>query len=86
MEIKILEETKNKLIIEIEGEDHTFCNAIKEELNNDKDVKLASYKIPHPLVGEVTMHIEAADPKKALIDAAKRLNKNVEKFGTLFKK
>lgn len=86
MEIKILEEEKNKLVLEIAGEDHTFCNSLKEELNQDKNIKLASYKIPHPLVGKVTMHIEGSDIKKSLIDAAKRLKKNAEKFESSFKK
>src|SRR3989344_1668234 len=36
MELKVLEHSKNKLKIEMKGEDHTFCNALKEELWIDK--------------------------------------------------
>lgn len=86
MEIKILEEEKSKLIIEIEGEDDTFCNTIKDELHKDKDVKIASYKIPHPLKKKVTMQVEGKDPKKSLVEAAKRVKKNADDFGKAFAK
>ena len=45
MEIKILEETKNKLRFHVEGEDNTFLNLLKEELWKDKAVKIAAYKL-----------------------------------------
>jgi DNA-directed RNA polymerase subunit L len=28
MEINVVESTKNKLVIELKGEDHTFCNIL----------------------------------------------------------
>ena len=34
MEIKILDDKKNKLVIEVKGADHTLCNALKTELFN----------------------------------------------------
>lgn len=83
MELNVVENKKGRLLIEIKGEDHTFCNAIKEELLNDKDVKVATYSISHPLTAFPVMIIEAVDPQKSLLDAAKRLNKNIEKLNTL---
>jgi DNA-directed RNA polymerase subunit L len=83
MELKVIEEGKNKLIVEIKGEDHTFCNALKAELWNDKHVKAAAYNIDHPLVGEPHLTVETdgkEDPKDALIAAAKRLKKEVAGF------
>jgi len=82
MEIKVLEESKNKMVVEIKGEDNTFCNALKNELWNDEDVKISGYRTEHPLVGSPKIIVETTkkEPRKALIEAAKRLQKNFEKF------
>lgn len=89
MEIKVLEGKKNRLVIEIKGEGHTFCNALKKELWNDSHVKIAAYKIEHPLVGIPKLIVETDGkemPKKALTEAAKRLGKLADKFKTTFLK
>lgn len=78
MKLKVLQDKKNKMIVEIEGETHTFCNALKKELWNDKHVKAAGYNIAHPFVGVPKLIVETDSgekPKKALIEAAKRLEK-----------
>ena len=66
MEIKIIEDSKKKLVIELVGQDHTLCNIIKEGLNKEKSVTIASYKIEHPLTSNPIMLIEADNPKKVL--------------------
>ncbi len=86
MEIKILEEDKEKLIVEIKGEGHGFVNALKKELNKDKDVKAAGYSINHPLVGVPKLIINGKDPKKKLKDAAKTVKKQADDFLKAFKK
>lgn len=75
MKLKVIEKSKNKLKLEITGEDHTFCNALRKELWNDKDVKVAGYNIEHPLVTNPVIIIETSgkDPKKAIEAALKRL-------------
>lgn len=83
MELKKLEEDKNKLVIQISGEDATFCNALKAELLNDENVKIASFTIEHPLTGIPKLMVITdgkKTPKQALEDAAKRLKKKTEKF------
>ena len=82
MEIKVLEEKKNKLVVEIEGETHTLCNALVKELWNDKHVKNTGYKIDHPLVGKPNLMVETdgADPRKTISAAVKRLVKASEDF------
>ncbi len=88
MEIKILEETKNKIQFKIEGEDHTILNLLKEELWKDKNVKIAAYRMDHPLVGipEMTVEVSSGNsPKKAISDAIKRLDKELSKFKESFK-
>ena len=69
--------------IQIEGQDHTFCNAIKEELYNDKHVDAASYMIEHPLKKIPKMVVEtdgSVAPRQAFIAAAQRLIKTSSKF------
>ena len=89
MELKILEQKKNKMILEVKGETHSFCNALKKELWNDKSVKAAGYNIEHPLVGIPKIVVEtdgSKDPKKALIDAAGRLAKSFDAMKSEFLK
>ena len=89
MELNILEETKHKLVFELKGENHTFCNALKQELWNDKHVKIAGYTIAHPLIGIPKFVVEtdgSRTHKKALADAAKRLKDVSDKFKAAFVK
>jgi DNA-directed RNA polymerase subunit L len=82
MEFTVIEETKTKLVFELKGETHTFCNALKEELRGLKGVELAAYKIDHPLVGIPKFQIETkgVEPRKALKNALKNLKKSAKDF------
>lgn len=83
MEIKILDDKKNKLIVEAKGIDHTLCNILKSELYNDKHVKIATYSIRHPQISAPQLIVETdggISPKNALINAIQRLHKSNEKF------
>jgi len=76
MEITIIEDKKTKLLFEIKGEDHTFCNVLREELWNDSSVKVAAYNILHPLISNPKFTVETdtkKSAKEALADAVKRL-------------
>ena len=88
MKINIVEKSKNKLIMEIKGENHTLCNALKEELYNDEDVKAAGYFIEHPEIGipKLVVETNGKDPVKAVSEAAKRLIKKNDKFLEVFSK
>ena len=86
MEIKVLLDKKNKFRIAVKGEDATLCNALKKELWNDKHIKVAGFHIKHPLIGVPRLIVETdgkEDPKKALIAAAKRLQKTNDAFKKL---
>ena len=83
MQVRILDDKKNRIIIEVKGTDHTLCNAIKSELYNDKHVKIATYSIRHPQIGIPQMIVETdgdESPRNALINAVQRLHKTNEKF------
>jgi DNA-directed RNA polymerase subunit L len=88
MELRVVEKSKKRLIFELIGADHTFCNALKRALWNDKSVKVSAYNIEHPLIGIPKFIIETDDkePEKALVDAVKKLQKKNEQFLELFKK
>jgi DNA-directed RNA polymerase subunit L len=81
MEIKVLEDKKNRLVFNIEG-DTTVANVLKKELWNDDHVKAAGFNIEHPLVNVPTFVLETdgADTRKTLSAAIKRINKQFEKI------
>ena len=88
MEIKILENDKNKLLFELKGTDHTFCNTLKKELLGVTGVELATYAIEHPQIGIPKILIEtkgATTPKKALEKAIDNLKKHNKEFLKAFK-
>lgn len=80
MDIRILEDKKSSLVFEIDGVSHGFLNALKEQLTRDKNVKLATYRNDHPLVGHPRMKIESDDPHAALKKAVKELRLEVTAF------
>lgn len=83
MEVKILDDKKNKLVVEVKGADHTLCNSLKSELLNDKHVKIATYSIRHPQISLPQIIVETdgnVSPKNAMINAVQRLHKINEKF------
>ena len=85
MKFNVLEESKTKLVFELEGETHTFCNLLKSEVAKVKGVTLATYRIDHPLVGVPKFLVETkgVEPRAALKDALKniqKLAKDLKKF------
>lgn len=88
MEANTIEEKKNKIIVELVGDTHTLPNVLKKELWSDKDVVVSGYNIEHPLVGKPHLVVQTKKkaPRTALIDAAKRVKKNIDKFKAAFSK
>ncbi len=82
MDVKILEEKKNRLVFNIEGDGATIANMLKKELWNDEHVKTSGFNVEHPLINVPTFIVETdgADPKKTVSAAIKRIAKTVEKF------
>lgn len=80
MELKVLEEKKNKIILEMEGTVNTICNLVRKELWSDKNLNLAGSNIPHPLTPKARLIVEGDNPKKLLANAAKRLKNQLEKL------
>ena len=78
MEISILEESKGKLEIEITGEDHTLCNALRDELCKH-NVENVAYNIEHPLISNPTMLVEGEG------DLRKKFTASTDSLRKLFK-
>ena len=86
MEIK--ESSKNKLILLIPEFDNSMLNVLKEELRNDSSVEISAFNIDHPLVGTPKLIVETnkGEPKKAIMEAIKRLHGKNKDFSAAFKK
>jgi len=88
MEINFLEKTKYRIMFEIKGVNHTFCNMLKEELWNNSDVKVCSYRTKHPLISVPTFIVETSknDAIKAVLSSIKKIESENSKFLTALKK
>lgn len=77
-----MEESKTKIVFTLQGETHTFCNALKYELQQVKGVTIATYKIDHPLVGipQFLVETKGIEPRKAMKEALKSLRKQAQDF------
>ena len=86
MEIKFLKEEKNRVEFEIIGEDHTLCNAIRDELWKQDGVEISAYNIKHPLISNPVMLVETSkgDPRKALQNAVSDLKKKIKELKSNF--
>jgi DNA-directed RNA polymerase subunit L len=81
MELKIIDDQKNKLVFEIKGESHTIANALRKELWNDSHVKVAGYSVEHPIldIPRFILETDGADPRKTIKAAINRLEKQLAK-------
>ena len=75
MEVKIVEIGDNFVKMIIKGEDHTYLNLLQHYLAEDKDVVIAKYNIPHPLVGEPELYVRTngANP----LEVIRRANEKI---------
>ena len=86
MEVKIIEDTKKKAVIELDNQ--TIAGLIERELWNDDHVKVSGMKVKHPLVGKPTLVIETdgkEEAKTAVKEAIKRAKKELDNFKKNFK-
>ena len=82
MELKIVEDSKTKLVFELKGLSHGFCTMLKDQLLQDDHVKVATYRVDHPLINIPKFFLEtdtASTPRKALQEAIKKLSAFSEK-------
>lgn len=88
MKLTILENKAQKLTFELQGADHTLCNALKDELKNNDAVTVSTYTISHPLVGKPKFFVETKKgekPVSAILKAVDDLKKKNNAFQKAFK-
>jgi DNA-directed RNA polymerase subunit L len=89
VEVKVLSKSKNELRLEIIGEDHTFCNLLQNVLLEDKNVELAGYDQPHPLIRSSIVYVRTkreVSPEKTLFNALANVQELNKEFNEKFAK
>jgi DNA-directed RNA polymerase subunit L len=89
VEVKVLSKSKNELRLEIIGEDHTFCNLLQNVLLEDKNVELAGYDQPHPLIRSSIVYVRTkreVSPEKTLLNALANVQELNKEFNEKFAK
>ena len=85
MKLKKLEKTKDKLVVEVDGEGHTLLNLLRE--NSWKTgATQASYMIEHPYLSTPKIIIHSKTPVKTLASAAQMVLDDGIAFQKEFKK
>lgn len=82
MIVKVLELESNKARLLIQGEGHTFMNALTDEILRDPSVDVAKYLIEFQF-SEPELLVTTKgkkDPMGVIRDACKRLSKNCDKL------
>lgn len=69
MKLKKLEKSKDKLALEVMGEDHTLLNLLRGNAWK-QNADQASYLIEHPYLSTPKIIIRSKNPQKTLVDAA----------------
>lgn len=85
MNLKKLEKTKEKLKVEVQGEDHTLLNLLRDNAWKT-GADQASYMIEHPYLSEPKIIIKGKHPAKTLADAAQQIATDAAAFQREFKK
>jgi DNA-directed RNA polymerase subunit L len=82
MIVKVLDLEKNKARLVLQGEGHTFMNALTDEILRDPTVDVASYIIEFQFSDpELLVTTKGKkDPIVVIRDACKRLSKNCDKL------
>lgn len=89
MQVNVLSKSKNELRLEIMGEDHTFCNLLQSLILEDKNVEIAGYDQPHPLIRTSIVYLRTkreASPEKILLNALSGIQELNKEFNEKFAK
>ena len=87
MELKKLEGSEKRLLIEFDGETVAFANMIKDKLWEDPSVKEAATIKEHPYLSKPKILVETSrgSPQTALEKAADKLMAETKEFRDKFK-
>lgn len=80
MQIKVLEDEKNKMRVQIN--DTTFVNMLNERLwienESTKSFDYSSFTIDHPYLSQPVLSVKASNPSKTITSAAESILKDIE--------
>jgi DNA-directed RNA polymerase subunit L len=85
--VRVVEKDANKLVLEIEGEDHTLGNLLEKTLLADERVDFASYENPHPLENKIILTVVTrggANPIDVIREALKSIIDEAKDFQSRF--
>ncbi|MFH1978300.1 MAG: DNA-directed RNA polymerase subunit L [Candidatus Aenigmatarchaeota archaeon] len=85
MKLKVIENKKDKMKLEVLGESHTLLNVLREKAW-EKGAQQASYMIEHPYLSVPKIIVIGANPKKVLVTAAQSVFDEAKEFGAEFKR
>ncbi|MFH1586450.1 MAG: DNA-directed RNA polymerase subunit L [Candidatus Diapherotrites archaeon] len=88
MDIEIVKNEKNLLEFILKGERHTYPNLLKSALLEDSSVEFVSYILDHPMDNDsrFVVRTKKSTPKKALEDATKKIESDINAFDLAMKK
>jgi len=88
MKINVLAKEENYLELELEGEDYSIPNALKELILEDDDVEFASCVLPHPQVSSprLIVRTKRKNPLAVIRAALKKLISDGEVLKSALKK
>lgn len=85
MELKTIKNEKNE--IEIECDNLTIIELLREYLNKDSNVEFVAWKREHPTKNPILrIKTKGKTPKKAINDAISVISKELDKLDSDFKK
>lgn len=75
MRLNMLESEPKRAVVELVDADHTVLLLVRDQLEQDSDVKTVTFAIDHPLVGTPKLVVETTrkKPQTAILDAIKAL-------------
>lgn len=88
MKLKIVSEEGDKLEMHVSGEDHTLLNLLQSALLANKDVSMAGYTKPHPLMDRSVLYVsmkKGKDHREALLRSAEDAKQEINEFLAKFR-
>ncbi|MBI2547249.1 MAG: hypothetical protein HYW23_02270 [Candidatus Aenigmarchaeota archaeon] len=87
MELKKIEGTDKKLLVELDGETIAFANMVKDKLWEDSSVKESASIMEHPYLAKPKILVETSrgSPETALEKATGKLIDEAKEFKDKFK-
>ncbi|MFC1775065.1 RpoL/Rpb11 RNA polymerase subunit family protein [Nanoarchaeota archaeon] len=81
MEVKVVENKKNRLVFEAKGDTKVPLEILRSELWDNEHVNAVGVNTEHPLLDKQSFVLETdgTDPKKVITASAKKLTKVLDK-------